>query len=108
MFRTNHMLPNPHVTNNPYELISSTLHNNEFSPASNLQDLFRINKYQRRPIINSEEFRVSNGDKNDYLNEYEPSRKTKASSHSQQLKPPPLPALECIPLSIKSINANCK
>lgn len=86
---------------NPYELISSTLHNNEFSPSLSLCNLMRKTEIAAESTIrqkcnnnilclfSDQKFNVST---------------QKSNTHTISGQPPPLPALESLPLSVKSVS----
>lgn len=89
-------------TINPYELISSTLHNNEFSPSANLRDLVQRSKTQasssKKGMLHWDEEANSLDGFHYQLNNPEISE---LASQSPPSIPPPPPAVETIPLSIK-------
>lgn len=90
-----------HTTINPYELISSTLHNNEFSPTSSMYDMMRQNE---QSVNDTKGENVSC--RYNILDVSFPNRSSDieiTKSKSSCLQPPPPPALESLPLSIKSI-----
>lgn len=78
-------------TLNPYELISTTLHNNEFSPTVHLYNLRRKNEF----LDNSTDKDGANICCNQRL--YVKSTKFNSTQHP----PPPPPAVESLPLSVK-------
>lgn len=99
------------TTINPYELISSTLHNNEFSPSSSMNNLMRRNEISaselRKTIVLPNRQDACRLKYSDFLmpnirNNNIGIAKTKTIF--KQPPPPPPPALESLPLSVKSIS----
>lgn len=93
-----------HTTINPYELISSTLHNNEFSPSSSLYDMMRQNERPANDLRGK--MRVNESCRYNISDVSLPNRSgdidiTKSKSSCSQ--PPPPPALESLPLVVKTI-----
>lgn len=85
---------------NPYELISSTLHNNEFSPSLSLCNLMRKTEIAAENEIHqkcNENILCLFSDKKFDKNTQ------KSNTPSQSGQPPPLPALESLPMSVKSV-----
>lgn len=90
---------------NPYELISSTLHNNEFAPSLSLCNLMRNTE-----ITSENTIRQKCNDKSelDILRLFSDQKfdvnTRKSNTPSVSGQPPPLPALESLPLSVKSVS----
>lgn len=73
-----------HTTFNPYELISTTLHNNEFAPNGNLYELLSPNHFTVLPVQ-----KYSNGANK--INELKPiSNRVRNQSTSSQIVTPPI------------------
>lgn len=94
-------------TINPYELISSTLHNNEFSPSANLRDLVQKGEMQASSSKNGMLHWGQEADSLDVLDvfhyQWNDPKISKLASQSPPPIPPPPPAVETIPLSIKLV-----
>lgn len=93
-----------HTTINPYELISSTLHNNEFSPTSSMYDVMRQNEQPANDLRGK--MKLNDSCRYNILDVPFPNRSGDieiAKSKSSCSKPPPPPALESLPLLVKSI-----
>lgn len=93
---------------NPYELISSTLHNNEFSPSTSLFNLLGRNENQREDLVGTVSLRKRNNPNRFGVVDILPHRSndgnsTNSVSSSSLGLPPPTPALESLPLSVKSM-----
>lgn len=107
------------TTINPYELISSTLHNNEFSPASHLYDFLQPNGSHNSNNKSNGTVAVRNNYRNETskftvmetfasppTNGVEKAKPISAiSTIATCIQPPPLPALENLPLSVKSVSS---
>lgn len=104
------------ATINPYELISSTLHNNEFSPSSHLYDFLQSNSSNSKKSSSNSTVAIRNNYRNE-PNRYTvmetfasppandvAKQKPATSSTQQSIQPPPVPALESLPLSVKTIS----
>ncbi|XP_031623046.1 uncharacterized protein LOC116340139 isoform X2 [Contarinia nasturtii] len=94
------------TTINPYELISSTLHNNEFSTSN----LYNMRKNKATANYNSESIVLQN--RNDaysfnnldlFSDQRTTAEQTKTTSFFLSSQPPPTPAVESLPLSIKAV-----
>lgn len=110
----------PSTAINPYELISSTLHNNEFAPGSSLFNLMshsdritggndpcgtiaiRTADRQRQPELNVLETFAPRS-LNRGCNTLGAIDDSVVASTTVILQPPPLPAVESLPLSVKTV-----
>lgn len=96
------------ATINPYELVSSTLHNNEFSPSASMFDLMRRNELSAN--VSRGTIALPNRHDSSRFNILGfpfPSQSTDieiTKSKSPCMRPPPPPALESLPMSVKSIS----
>lgn len=92
------------TTINPYELISSTLHNNEFSPTSSMYDVMRQNEQPANDLRGK--IKVNESCRYNILDVRFPNGsgdiETSKSKSSCSQAPPP-PALESLPLLVKSV-----
>lgn len=109
----------PSTAINPYELISSTLHNNEFSPASSFFNLLshseritgdtdacgtvaiRTADRYRKPQFNVLETFAPRLDRD--CNALGAVEESGAAPTTVILQPPPLPPVESLPLSVKTV-----
>lgn len=78
-------------TINPYELISTTLHDNEFSPSLHIFNLRRDNEFST--------YAARRDGVNQFRNETMKVNYSQIGS-AQQVKPP-VPAVKSLPLSVK-------
>lgn len=106
-----------HTTINPYELISSTLHNSEFSPSAHahLYDLLARNGNNIHNGKSNGTVALRSRNETKRFNVLETFRPndletiksvSSSASTTPTLQPPPVPALESLPLSVKLIADN--
>ncbi|XP_055307571.1 uncharacterized protein LOC129571745 isoform X2 [Sitodiplosis mosellana] len=88
---------------NPYELISSTLHNNEFSPSASMYDLMRRNELSANDTRGTTINEIGRFNILDVSTSNRPTEIEIIKPKSSCLQPPPPPTLESLPLSVKSI-----
>lgn len=108
----------PSTPVNPYELISSTLHNNEFAPGSSLFDMLshgdRITDTEPCRTIAIRTADRSRMPEVNVLSTFAPHRSqgrecadaeaAAAAAIHVTVQPPPLPAVESLPLSVKTVS----
>lgn len=110
-----------HTTINPYELISSTLHNSEFSPSSTHAHLYDLLAPNGNNIHNNgksngtvavrsrnetKRFNVLETFRPNDLETIKSISSSASTATTPTLQPPPVPALESLPFSVKLITDN--